>query len=223
MQLYCDPISTTSRPILMFADEAGVALDVRPIELGKGQHLSSDYLAVNPNGLVPYLVDGDVRLGESTAILRYLADRTGSPAYPSAPAARAAIDEALGWFSTQFHVQYCLFSVYPRIGIPRDLPPELAAGLIAYGDAHVGRWLSVLDRQMLGVRPFVCGPSITLADYLGGAFVSLGDAVGYDLSGYPAIQGWIGRLKARPSWGRSYGAFDAMVAAGRPAEPTAAG
>lgn len=215
MKLYCDPISTTSRPVMMFAAECGIDLEVEHVDLRSGQHLSEAYLAVNPNGLVPYLVDGEVALGESSAILRYLALKSGSPAYPRDLAGQARVDEALSWFATQFHVQYCLFAVYPRMGIPYDLSPGFTAGLTEYGDSHAPRWLGVLDRQMLAGRPFVGGEAPSLADYLGAGFVTLGEATGFDLSPYPNITAWVARMKSRPNWGPAFAAFDSMVAAGR--------
>jgi glutathione S-transferase len=214
MKLYCDPISTTSRPILMFAADNAVALEIEHVDLRTGQHLSPAYRAVNPNGLVPFLVDGDVTLGESSAILRYLAQKSGSGAYPRDVAGQARVDEALSWFATQFHVQFCLFAVYPRMGLPRDLSPAFVEAVTAYGDAHAPRWLTALDRQMLGGRPFVCGEKPTLADYLGLAFVTLGEATGFDLSAYPNIIAWVARMKALPGWRAAYAVFDGMVAAG---------
>lgn len=215
MKLYANPVSTTSRPVLLFAAETGIALDVETIDLWGQQHLSAAYLAVNPNGLVPFLVDGDVALGESTAILRYLAAKSDSSAYPADLKCRARVDAAMGWFAGQFHTDFCLMSTYPRLGIPPGLDPALAKGMIAHGDARAPRWLTVLDRQMIGSRSFVCGDVITLADYLGAGFVTLGEAAAFDFSPYPNIRRWIGRMKALPHWEEVHGPFEAFSQAMR--------
>jgi glutathione S-transferase len=171
------------------------------------------YLAVNPNGIVPFLVDGDLSLGESSAILKYLADKVGSPTYPTGLKARAKVNEALDWLNTQLHEYYCLMTVYPHMGVPHGLDPVIAEGLMAYGETHCPRWLNILDRHMLGGRPFLCGDQLTLADYLGASFVTLGEIAAFDLSPYPNITAWVARMKARPQWHTVYAGFYGMVSA----------
>ena len=82
MKLYMHPVSMTSRPVRLFAAESKIAMDEEFVDLMTGAHMQPAYAAVNPNCLVPMLEDGDLRLTESSAILKYLADKTGSPAYP---------------------------------------------------------------------------------------------------------------------------------------------
>ena len=222
MKLYCDPISTTSRPVMMFIAEAGLDVELVHVDLMSGGHQDPAYLAVNPNGLVPYLVDGDFGLGESSAILKYLAEKIGSPAYPAELKARARVNEALDWFNTQFHEYYCLFACYGAIGVPHGASPELLQAMAAYGRGHAGRWLTILDQIMLGGgRPFVCGEAISLADYLGASFTMLGEFVEFDLSPYPNVRAWLARLQSRPAWEPAYAGFHGLVAAIR-AEPAAA-
>lgn len=211
MKLYCDPISTTSRPVMLFAAEAGIALEQVHVDLMSQENQGAAYLAVNPNGVVPYLVDGDFGLGESSAILKYLADKAGSPAYPTELRARARVNAAMDWFATNLHEYFCLFTVYPNFGIPHGIDPVLAQGMIAFGETHCPRWLKVLDQHMLGDRPFVCGEAITIADYLGSGFVTLGEAAAFDFSPYPNIQAWIARMKALPRWAETYAGFNLFV------------
>lgn len=213
MKLYCDPISTTSRPVLLFIAEHGLEVEFVHVDLMTGGHMDPAYLAVNPNGIVPFLVDGEFTLGESSAILKYLADVAGSPAYPRELKARAKVNEALDWFNTQLHEYYCLMTVYPHMGVPHGLDPVLAEGLMAYGEGHCPRWLKVLDEHMLGGRPFVCGEAISLADYVGAAFITLGEIAAFDLSPYPNITAWVARMKARPHWDQVYAGFYGMVSA----------
>lgn len=83
MKLYSHPISTVSRPILLLAADENIALDVQLVDLFKGEHKQPAYLAINPSGQVPALDDDGFRLTESSAILKYLAEKTGSRAYPT--------------------------------------------------------------------------------------------------------------------------------------------
>ena len=96
MKLYCHPLSTASRPVLLFAAEHDLALELRPVDLARGEHLQPAFAALNPSLQVPVLDDEGFLLSESAAILRYLADKTGSPAYPTEPrgARRATISTA---------------------------------------------------------------------------------------------------------------------------------
>lgn len=212
MKLFCDPISTTTRPVMLFIAEHGLEVELVHVDIMSGANQAADYLAVNPNGIVPYLVDGDLALGESTAILRYLADKAGSPAYPTNLQARAKVDEALGWFSTNLHEYFCLFTIYPSFGIPHGVDPDLAAGMIAFGTIHSPRWLTVLDQHMIGDQAFVCGDEITLADYLGAAFVTIGDAAAYDFSPYPNIRRWLANMRSLQHWDATYAVFNGFVA-----------
>ena len=81
MKLYYHPVSTVSRPIVAFALDSGIALDYQLVDLMTGKHLQPAYEAINPSKLVPVLEDGDFRLTESSAILKYLADKVPSPAF----------------------------------------------------------------------------------------------------------------------------------------------
>src|ERR1700733_7129181 len=63
--------------VALFLEESGLAYEPRPIDTRKGDQFSAAYLAINPNGKVPALVDGDATVFDSNAILLYLADKTG--------------------------------------------------------------------------------------------------------------------------------------------------
>ena len=82
MKLYMHPVSMTSRPVRLFIAESGINVDEQVVDLFTGEHYKEPYASLNPNRLVPMLEDGDLRLTESSAILKYLADKVGSPAYP---------------------------------------------------------------------------------------------------------------------------------------------
>jgi glutathione S-transferase len=215
MKLYCDPISTTSRPVLMFLAEQGLDVEIVKVDLLAGGHQDPEYLALNPNGVVPFLVDGAFKLGESAAILKYLAIRSHSTAYPESVKAQMKVDEAMAWFSMQFHETFCVMVCYPNMGVPHGMAPDLMQGLQAYGRDHAPRWLKVLDQHMLAGQPFLCGDRVTIADYMGLSFVLLGELDGFDFSPYPNIQSWIARMQARPSYVPTYAAFDTLVSFAR--------
>ena len=96
MKLYYHPASTTSRPVVLFAAESGIALELQVVDLFTGEHMQPPFGAINPNHLVPVLEDGAFRLTESSAILKYLADKVGSPLYPKDSAAARPRQRAHG-------------------------------------------------------------------------------------------------------------------------------
>jgi glutathione S-transferase len=208
MKLYYDPMSTTSRPVLLFLLDEAIPVELEVIELFAGQHHAPPYVRMNPNQLVPFLVDGDFGLGESSAILKYLAEKTGSKAYPSDLKARAKVNEAMDWFNTQFRRDFNMCLVYPQV-LPPGHVPEVDP---RWGPQASRRWLTVLDRHMIGDRAYVCGNEITLADYLGIAFVTLAELIGFDYAPWPNVVRWIARMKARPGWAAANAGFNGWIA-----------
>jgi glutathione S-transferase len=213
MQLYLDPASTTGRPLLMLIAELGLEIELRTVNLMAGEHRAPAFLALNPNGQVPVLVDGDLRLTESAAILRYLAAGVPTALLPGDRRGLAQMDEALDWFKTGFSADFCTGVVYAQL-LPhmRYAEARTQADVLARSMERAAGRFEVLDRHVLGGRPYVAGQAMTLADLVGATMVTLGEAVGYDLSPYPNVLAWIARMKARPSWRAGNQAFEALKA-----------
>jgi glutathione S-transferase len=209
---------------LMLIAELGLDVDIRPVSLMAGEHRTPEFLALNANGQVPVLVDGPFRLTESGAILRYLATLTPSRLIPidrigAARLDEALLDEALDWFKTGFSTDFCAGVVYAQlVSQLRYSDERVQAAVLARAYERSAARLAVLDQHMLRGRAFLCGDDMTLADLVGAAMVTLGEGVRYDLSPYPNVQAWIGRMKARSSWRVANQAFEALKAAlGAPA------
>ena len=103
MKLYMHPVSMTSRPVRLFIAENGIQVEEQVVDLMTGEHLQPSFAAVNPSKMVPVLEDDGLRLTESSAILKYLADKTNSPAYPKDLKQRAKVNEAMDWFNSNFY------------------------------------------------------------------------------------------------------------------------
>ena len=213
MKLYYHPVSTTSRPVVLFAHESGIALDYQLVDLFTGAQYRPDYESINANHQVPVLEDGDFRLTESSAILKYLADLNGSPAYPSDPRARARIHEQMDWFNTGFYRDFAYGYVYPQIfPFMRRADALVQAGTIAYGREKALGWLKILDQSIIGPRnQYVCGDAITLADYLGAVMVLGGEVISCDFRVYPNVSRWLGNMRALGSWAKVNEAFYTYV------------
>jgi glutathione S-transferase len=95
MKLYMHPVSTTSRPVMQFIADNKIDVDMQVVDILKGEQYEPAYSKINPNHLIPMLEDGDFRLTESAAILRYLAEKAGLAAYPKDLKQRARVNEVM--------------------------------------------------------------------------------------------------------------------------------
>ncbi|MGB8327829.1 MAG: glutathione S-transferase family protein [Steroidobacteraceae bacterium] len=209
MKLYHHPVSTTSRPVVLFANEAGIDLDYQIVDLFTGEQYKPAYEAINPSHQVPVLEDDGFRLTESAAILKYLAEKKKSAAYPSDPRQRARVNERMDWFSTGFNRDFSYGFVYPQI-FPslRRSDAAVQAGTIAFGREKALGWLKILDHSLIGARNgYLCGEAITIADYYGAIMILGGEAIACDFGAYPNVLRWLGNMKALKSWAKVNEAF----------------
>ena len=201
MKLYMHPVSMTSRPVRLFMAEHNIQADEVMVDLMKGEHYGEAYTAVNPNRMVPMIEDGDLRLTESSAILKYLADKIGSPAYPKDLKQRAKVNEVMDWLNTQFYREWAYNLCYPQL-FPhhKRRSDEAHSGTIEWGANNSKVWLGLLNDHWIGNKQYLCGNEITIADYFGACLVTLGEIVGSDFSDYPNIRRWLGNVKKLKSW-----------------------
>lgn len=201
MKLYMHPVSTASRPVRLFIAEKNIPVTEHVIDLTTGEHYKDEFTAINPSRMVPALEDGDLRMTESSAILKYLASKIEAPEYPKDLKKRAKIDEAMDWFNTQFYRDFGYGLLYPQI-FPHHKRPtdEQHAGTIAWGKDKAKAWFSVLDKHYIGTRQYVAGDQITIADYFGACIVTAGELIGCTYEGYPNVQRWLGNMKKLASW-----------------------
>ena len=204
MKLYYHPVSTTCRPIMLFAADNGIELDYQLVDLFTGEHMQDAYAKLNPCRQVPMLEDGDFRLTESSAILKYLAEISGSPAYPDDPKKRARINERMDWFNTGLYRELGYGVIYPQLFPHLKRPDETVhAGVIEWGCDKASNWLKILDESLIGSgNAYLCGNDITLADYLGSAMLTVGEVIHIDYAKYPNIKRWLDTMKARPNWAK---------------------
>jgi glutathione S-transferase len=202
MKLYMHPVSTACRPILLFAAESNIPLENEVVDILSGAHHQEPYKTINPNRLVPMLEDGDFRLSESSAILKYLADKAGSPAYPKDLKERARVNEVMDWLNVNFYRDFGYGLVYPQLFPHHKRRSEEAhAAAIEWGKGNSQNWLQILNDHWIGPkRSYLVGDKITIADYFGAAIVSIGELVGSDLAAYPNVKRWLDTMKKLPSW-----------------------
>jgi len=162
-----------------------------------GVNTEPDYLAKNPNGKVPLLMDGDYVLWESNAIIRYLAQQygAGGTLYPPDPRIRGGVDRWLDWsLSTLQPAERPVFW-----GLVRTPPAERdMAAIQAATDAVAALW-GIVDRHLAG-RRFLEGEVFTLADIVLGVSVHRWMRTPMARADLPAVQAYYARLKDRPAF-----------------------
>lgn len=201
MKLYFHPVSVTSRPVMLFASENRIPIEMKVVDLMKGEHHQPPFTDLNPNRLVPVLEDEDFVLTESSAILKYLAEKIASPAYPKDLRPRARVNERMDWFNTQFYREYGYHLVYPQIFAHHKRPTdEIQKATLEWGKERATAALGVLDGHILKDSKYVCGDDMTIADFQGAAFVTAGEHIDVKLDKYPNVKAWVGRMKALESW-----------------------
>ena len=163
-----------------------------------GKNTEPEYLAMNPNGRVPTLVDGDFVLWESNSVMRYLAmvHGKGSPVYPETPKRRAGVDRWLDWtLSTLQPVDRPVFWALVRT------PPE-KRDMVAIqkdADAEAVQW-RIVDAQ-LATRRFIEGDDFTLADIALGAYARRWFGVeGINKPTLSHLQRWFAQFAVRPGF-----------------------
>jgi len=209
MKLYMHPVSMTTRPVRLFAADNGIVIEEEFIDLMAGAHMQPPYSDINPNCLVPMLDDDGFRLTESSAILKYLADKTGSPAYPKDLKARAKVNEAMDWINTNFYREWgynlCYPQLFPHLKRRSD---EAQAATLEFGRENAKRWLKLLNDHWIGPnKTYLCGDQLTIADYFGAGIVSLGEIIGVDFSPYPNVERWLAAMRRLPNWDKVNEAF----------------
>jgi len=202
MKLHMHPVSMTSRPVRLFIAENGLEVDEVVVDILSGEHLKPPFAELNPSRLVPVLEDDGMVLTESSAILKYLADKFDLPSYPKELKARARVNELMDWFNTNFYREYGYGWIYPQI-FPNHKRPDDAvhAGTIAWARERALAMLKVLNDDILGPdRAYLTGDRVTIADYFGVCLLTLGEITRNDWSRYPNIARWVANMKQLKSW-----------------------
>jgi glutathione S-transferase len=163
-----------------------------------GRNTEADYLAINPNGRVPTLVDGDFVLWESNSVMRYLvlAYAPGSSIYPQAPKRRASVDRWLDWtLSTLQPVDRPVFWALVRTPVAqRDM-----VAIQKDVDAEAVQW-RIIDAQ-LSTQRFIEGDDFTIADIALGAYARRWFGVeGVNKPRLPHLDRWFAQFASRPGF-----------------------
>lgn len=161
-----------------------------------GGNDASDYLALNPNGLVPTLRDGDLVVWESHAIVRYLSAEYGSGLlFPMEARDRAAVDQWTDWTATTFQPAWIgLFWNVVRTPVAQHDAAAIAKSLAA-----TDRCLALLDRR-LSATPYLGGATLSYADIVAGVALYRWSTMDVPRPDLPHVAAWHARLDERAAF-----------------------
>ena len=157
-----------------------------------------EYLAVNPNGRIPALVDGDLKLFESMAINLYLAKTYGGALYPTDRGSEAQAWQWSVWAISEIEPLQMQI-VVQRLFVPKE---KQDATVIDNATKGLQRPLKVLDAH-LAARPWLLGSSFSVADVNLAGVMQLMKMVRIDCSNHSHVQRWLDACGSRPALGRA--------------------
>src|SRR5216684_4232204 len=162
MRLYLFPPSARVLGIVALKNFIGLDCELHPIDLSRGDQLTAEYLALNPNKKMPTLTDGEFVLWESNAILFYMAaKRPESGLWPSDLRGQADVLRWLAWESAHWDAESCGMVAFEKAskGVLGLGAPDLA--FIARGEQNFVRFATVLDEHLKG-RIWLVGKQVTI-------------------------------------------------------------
>ena len=176
--------------------EAGFAVERTDVGGKFGGNHTPEFLAKNPNGLVPVLEDGAFVLWESNAIIRYVAEvHGGPPLYPADAKARAIANQWMGWSNTAMNVP--LVPLF--VGMVRTRPEDRDAGAIERARLETARHWAMLDAH-LADRAFIAGDAFSMGDIPLGASAYRWFAMDIERPDHARLRAWYERLAERPAY-----------------------
>ncbi|MEE1887249.1 glutathione S-transferase family protein [Pseudomonas carassii] len=156
-----------------------------------------EFLALNPNAMVPVIVDGDFVLWESNTILRYLVNQYGGESlYPGAPRARAAVDQWLDWQATDLNDAWR----YPFMSLVRQSPAHQDPALLAVSSAQWTARMRLLEARLQATGAYVAGDDFSIADVAIGLSLNRWRRTPLEHPELPALEAYHERLRQRPGY-----------------------
>ncbi|HEX8739163.1 MAG TPA: glutathione S-transferase family protein [Casimicrobiaceae bacterium] len=203
IELYSWPQSSGTR-VSWALEELGLAYEYIRIDGKKAEHRTAQYLAINPQGKVPALVDGEITLFESGAILLHLGEKYGVDRHLWPAAGGQARADALSWtvWASADFDNYLMQYAYHGLDSPVSYKPEDRSKAAAeYSHSQFVRCLDALQARLDG-REYLLG-GFSLVDVAVASWLQLGSLLGVKLDSHPRVVDWVGRCSDRPACRRA--------------------
>jgi glutathione S-transferase len=199
MKLYYNPMSPNVRRVRFTAAVLCMQLEEKKLDFAKGEHKNPEYLALNPNGAVPTLVDGDFVLTESRAIMQYLASKKPeSGLLPLDEKTRADVARWQFWDAVHFspHLAALAFERFlkGRMGMGDPDARRIEEAL-----TNFRKFGAVLNKRLEG-KTYVVGSGLTVADLTLASSLMYAKQAEVPLGELPNLQGWFSRISDLDAW-----------------------
>jgi glutathione S-transferase len=211
MKLYGFPPSPNTWKVRALAAHLGAPLELEFIDLAKGAQRAPAYLVINPTGRTPTLVDGDLKLWESNAILQYIGSKTANTLWPNDAEKRADIARWQFWQLGHWGAEACQPLTFERL-VKKLLnlgPPNEA--VVAKGLEAFNKEAKTLDAHLAN-QPYLTGKDLTIADFAVAAPLLYAKEAEMPIGPYANIRGWLERVTALPCWRETMPQFPAAAA-----------
>ena len=197
MQLYYFE-TLNPRKVCAVARYLNSPVDYQRIDLGKGEQKTPQFLAINPNGKVPVLEDGGLKLWEANAIMAYLAKAAGSELWPNDTAGQIDVLRWLSWNSEHF-TRHAGSLYFQHLIKPRFLQQAPDAKAVEEATGFFKQFAQVLDDH-LRQRRYLLGDRLTIADFAVAVTLPYAQEAKIPVAGFSAIARWHDRLTELPAW-----------------------
>ena len=202
MKLYGVAGSNNVRKVQAVISHLNLDVELELMDFFTGDLKTEEYLAMNPNGKVPLLVDGDYKLWESNAINRYLCRTAGEQTlYPADPKVASDIDRWLDWELAHYNRQFG-FVVWETVAKPMFMGGEPNQVIVDWSTEFLKQFAGVLNDHMNG-REYAVGKEMTIADYALIHNHFFKDKIPFDWSPYPHLNAYYERIASLPHWSHS--------------------
>ena len=206
--LYWFPVSPFARIVRYFALASGLEHQSVIVDLFKGEQKSEDFKKVNPHQMVPALVDGDLHLYESQAIVRYLANKYNSSLLPYSSGAEAVakIDRDVEWWLGT------VAKPFNGLVFEKVFKPKFGAGptdetVAAKLEGELKLALEKANELFFKDSSFALGSSLTLLDVVIGVYLSESKIINFDLSAYSKVNAYWEFIKTQDSFVAAHNEF----------------
>ncbi len=196
VKIYGIPGSRADRS-LWAIEETGIEYEHIKTNFGE-ESKANEYLEINPNGRIPALVDGDLKLFESMAINLYLAKHYASDLYPTDPGDEAKVNQWSVWAISEIEPLQMQI-VIQKFFVPKDKQDQ---GTIDQASKNLVRPLKVLD-EALRENDYLLGQSFSVADLNVAGVLLLLKAVKFDFGAFQNASVWLDKCHARPALERA--------------------
>ena len=199
MKLYGFPGSPNTWKVRALASYLKMPLEFEFVDLLQGAQHTPAYLALNPTGRTPVLVDGDFKLWESNAILQYLVSKSATPLYPSDARSRADVTRWLCWDLAHWGAQACqplifenLVKKFVNLG-----PPDAVA--VDKANEAFDKEAKMLDGY-LARHTYLVNDKLTAADFAIAAPLFHAQGAALPVAPYANLRAWFERVSSLPCW-----------------------